>query len=40
MPEFSPNIRTYAVVIPATVAEVSMLACMLIVGVKTAKQTE
>ena len=40
MPEFSPKIRTYAVVIPATVAEVSMLAYLLIVGVKTVEQTE
>ena len=40
MPELSPNIQTYAVVIPATIAEVSMLAYLRIVGVKTVKQSE
>lgn len=40
MPELSPNIHAYAVAIPASIAEVSMLAYLLIVGVKTVKQTQ
>ena len=40
LPELSPQIRIYAVAVPASIAEVSMLAYLLIVGVKTGKQTE
>ena len=40
LPELSPQIRIYAVAVPASIAEVSMLAYLLIVGVKTRKQTE
>ena len=40
LPELSPQIRIYAVAVPASIAEVSMLAYLLIVGGKTGKQTE
>ena len=36
-PNFEQQIRTFVVVIPATLAEVSMLLYLLIIGVKTAK---
>ena len=39
-PGISPNIHAYAVAIPATIAEVSMVTYLLIVGVKSVKNTE
>ena len=39
-PGISPNIHASAVAIPATIAEVSMVAYLLIVGVKSVKNTE